>query len=50
MTWEDMSAITIAPSYAVNDNLLMVFEYRMDSDDLSGIDSDSIAIEALITF
>jgi hypothetical protein len=50
VTWEDMSAITIAPSYAVNDNLLMVFEYRMDSDDLSGIDSDSIAIEALITF
>jgi hypothetical protein len=50
MTWEDMSAITIAPSYAVNDNLLMVFEYRMDSDDVSGIDSDSIAIEALITF
>jgi hypothetical protein len=50
VTWEDMSAITIAPSYAVNDNLLMVFEYRMDSDDISGIDSDSIAIEALITF
>jgi hypothetical protein len=50
MTWEDMSAITIAPSYAINDNLLMVFEYRMDSDDISGLDSDSIAIEALITF
>jgi hypothetical protein len=50
ITWEDMSAITIAPSYAVNDNLLMVFEYRMDSDDVSGMDSDSIAIEALITF
>jgi hypothetical protein len=50
VTWEDMSAITIAPSYAVNDNLLMVFEYRMDSDDVSGMDSDSIAIEALVTF
>jgi hypothetical protein len=50
VTWEDMSAITIAPSYAVNENLLMVFEYRMDSDDISGMDSDSIAIEALITF
>jgi hypothetical protein len=48
--WEDMSAITIAPSYAVNDNLLMVFEYRMDSNDVNGMDSDSIAIEALITF
>jgi len=50
VTWEDMSAITIAPSYAVNDNLLMVFEYRMDSNDVDGMDSDSIAIEALITF
>jgi hypothetical protein len=50
VTWEDMSAITIAPSYAVNDNLLMVFEYRMDSNDVNGMDSDSIAIEALITF
>ncbi|WP_158971477.1 porin [Paraglaciecola sp. L3A3] len=46
---KSQSAITIAPSYAVNDNLLMVFEYRMDSDDL-GMDSDSIAIEALVTF
>ncbi|WP_438863020.1 porin [Neptunicella sp.] len=49
-TWEDMSAITISPSYAVNDNLLMVFEYRKDSDDVSGMDSDSIAVEALVTF
>ncbi|WP_416308385.1 porin [Neptunicella sp. SCSIO 80796] len=49
-TWEDMSAITISPSYAVNDNLLIVFEYRMDSDDVSGMDSDSIALEALLTF
>jgi hypothetical protein len=47
---EDMSGITLAPSYAVNDNLLMVFEYRMDSDDISDVDSDSIAIEALVTF
>lgn len=50
VVWEDMSAITISPSYAVSDNLLMVFEYRMDSDDVSGMDSDSIAIEALLTF
>jgi hypothetical protein len=28
----------------------MVFEYRMDSNDVNGMDSDSIAIEALITF
>ena len=50
VTWEDKSAITIAPSFAVNDYLLMVFEYRMDSDDISDIDSDSFAIEALVTF
>ena len=50
ITTEDMSAITISPSYSVNENLLMVFEYRMDSDDVNDIDSDSIAIEALITF
>jgi hypothetical protein len=49
VSFEDMSAITISPSYAVNDNLLMVFEYRMDSDEL-GMDSDAIAIEALVTF
>lgn len=49
-TWEDRSAITISPSYTVNDNLLMVFEYRMDTDDVTGMDSDSIAIEALVTF
>ncbi|MDU0354145.1 porin [Paraglaciecola aquimarina] len=49
-TFEDMSAITISPSYTVNSNLLMVFEYRMDSDDIGGMDSDSIAIEALVTF
>lgn len=45
----DMSAITISPSFAINDNLLIVTEYRMDSDEL-GMDSDSIAIEALVTF
>ncbi len=49
VTTEDMSAITISPSFAVTDNLLIVTEYRMDSNDL-GADSDSIAIEALITF
>lgn len=46
---DDGSAITISPSYAVSDNLLMVFEYRMDESDING-DSDSIAVEALVTF
>ncbi|AWB68669.1 porin [Saccharobesus litoralis] len=49
LTKEDGSAITLSPSYTVNDNLLMVFEYRMDSSDSMG-DKDTIAIEALVTF
>ena len=46
---DDGSAITLAPSYAVGDNLLLVTEYRMDSSDTNG-DSDAFAIEALFTF
>lgn len=46
---DDGSAITISPSYTVSENLLMVFEYRMDDSDTNG-DSDTIAVEALITF
>jgi len=45
---EDSSGITISPSYTVNDNLLMVFEYRMD--EINDIDATSFAVEALITF
>lgn len=49
-TTVDASAITIAPSMAVGDNLLIVAEYRMDTDDVSDIDTDSFALEALFTF
>lgn len=41
-------AITIAPSYAVNENLLVVAEYRMDT--FGRNDVDSFALEALYTF
>ena len=34
-TVEDLSAFTLAPSYAVSENLLIIFEYRMDDDDLT---------------
>lgn len=44
----DANAITISPSYKVNDNLLFVFEYRMD--EYNDSDSDSWAFEALVTF
>ena len=48
----DTSGITLAPSYAIGDNLLIVAEYRMDEwgdDDFDG-ESDLFAIEALFTF
>ena len=48
VSFEDASGITISPSFSVNDNLLMVFEYRMD--EVNGVDVDYLAIEALITF
>lgn len=47
-TVEDASGITISPSYVVNENLLMVFEYRMD--EINDVDINSLAVEALITF
>jgi hypothetical protein len=49
-TVEDISAITFSPSYKVSDNLLIVAEYRMDEEDVSGNEFDSYAIEALVTF
>lgn len=45
---EDASGFTISPSFSVNDNLLMVFEYRME--EINDVDADTIAIEALVTF
>ena len=43
-------AITIAPSYAVSDNLLIVAEYRMDSFGDDSDDVDTFALEALYTY
>lgn len=43
------SAITVAPSYKVGDNLLLVAEYRMDDVDGGG-DMKSFALEALFMF
>ena len=47
-SFEDASGITFSPSFSVNDNLLMVFEYRMD--DINDVDVNYLAVEALITF
>ncbi|MFL0811124.1 MAG: porin [Agarilytica sp.] len=55
-TAEESSGITIAPSYVVTDNLLVVAEYRMDTIDADGegagdeVDVTTIAFEALFTF
>lgn len=48
-TFDDASVITLAPSYKVGDNLLLILEYRMDESDTNG-DSDTVALEALFTF
>ncbi len=50
MTLEDMSGLTIAPSFNLTENLLIVLEYRMDEDKLSGTDINTFAVEALVTF
>jgi hypothetical protein len=47
-SFEDASGITFSPSFSVNDNLLMVFEYRMD--EINDVDVNYLAVEALITF
>lgn len=49
-TVTDLSGITIAPSLTVGDNLLLVAEYRLDTDDVSDIDTNTFAVEALFTF
>jgi hypothetical protein len=47
-TIEESTGITISPSYTVNENLLIVLEYRMD--ETNSVDVTSYAIEALVTF
>jgi len=47
---EDMSGITISPSFALSENLLVVLEYRMDENQLTGADTNTFAVEALVTF
>ncbi|WP_299265683.1 porin [uncultured Psychrosphaera sp.] len=48
ITTTDNSGITLAPSYTVSDNVLIVAEYRMD--DMGGADKNTFALEALVTF
>lgn len=46
----DTDSITLAPSFTVGDNLLLVAEYRMDTDNISDLDADTFALELLFTF
>ncbi len=49
-TITDLSAITIAPSLKVGENLQLIAEFRMDSDDINDVDTNTFALEALFTF
>ena len=49
-TTTDTTGITFSPSYALHENLLIVAEYRVDSDDLTDTDTTSAALEALISY
>jgi hypothetical protein len=46
----DTDSITVAPIISVGDNLLVIPEYRIDSDNLSNVDSETIAVEFLFSF
>ena len=50
LTTVDASAFTIAGSYAVTKNLLLVSEFRWDKDEATSNDFNSFALEALVTF
>jgi hypothetical protein len=46
----DTDSITVAPIISVGDNLLVIPEYRMDSDNLIDTDATTIAVEFLFSF
>jgi len=46
----DDQKFTIAPSYALTDNLSFVFEYNRLMDQLNDIDYDTVAFETIVTF
>jgi hypothetical protein len=50
VSYIDNNALTLAPSFKVGDNLLIVTEYRMDKDEISNVDADTFAVEALFMF
>ena len=49
-TFDSNMGIRRRLDFVLASNLLLVLEYRMDEDDISGVDTDSFALEALLTF
>jgi len=49
-TIEDLKAFTIAPSYMVSENLLVILEYRRDEDNITNESTNTYALELLLTF
>ncbi|MCV6615646.1 MAG: porin [Cellvibrionaceae bacterium] len=47
---EEYNGFTIAPSFNITENLLIVTEYRFDEDKISGADINTFAVEALLSF
>lgn len=50
VTTEEISGITLSPSYKLTPNLLLVAEYRMDTEEVTDVDTDMVAFEALLTY
>jgi hypothetical protein len=46
----DTDSITVAPIISVGDNLLVIPEYRMDTDNINDVDATTIAVELLFSF
>jgi len=46
----DVEKWTIAPSLAVTENLSLIAEYSSSKDNVSGADTDQVALEAIVTF
>jgi hypothetical protein len=40
----------VAPIISVGDNLLVIPEYRMDTDNINDVDATTIAVELLFSF
>lgn len=50
MSFIDTDSITLAALISVGDNLLVVPEYRIDTDNISDVDATTIAVELLFSF